>query len=70
MNIHEQLNMINAFILKAFMDYCEQIWNVMNHTNGGEIGIRTLVTLTHPTDFESGPFDRSGISPGRNWHCT
>ena len=35
----------------------------MNDTSGGEIGIRTLVTLTHPTDFESGPFNRSGISP-------
>jgi hypothetical protein len=30
---------------------------------GGEIGIRTLVTLSRPTDFESGPFNHSGISP-------
>ncbi len=38
---------------------------IVNYVNGGEIGIRTLVALSHPTDFESGPFNRSGISPLR-----
>ena len=31
--------------------------------NGGEIGIRTLGTLTRTTVFETAPFDHSGISP-------
>ncbi len=30
---------------------------------GGEIGIRTLGTHMSTPDFESGPFDHSGISP-------
>ena len=31
--------------------------------SGGETGIRTLGTLTSTHDFQSCPFDRSGISP-------
>lgn len=30
---------------------------------GGGRGIRTLVGLASPTDFESGPFSLSGIPP-------
>lgn len=30
---------------------------------GGEIGIRTLGAIADTTDFESVPFDHSGISP-------
>ncbi len=35
----------------------------MKCLNGGGRGIRTLVGLASPTDFESGPFSLSGIPP-------
>ncbi|GEM_PF-6576848 len=35
----------------------------MKCLNGGGRGIRTLVGLAPPTDFESGPFSLSGIPP-------
>jgi hypothetical protein len=33
-------------------------------TDGGERGIRTLVTVARKTVFETVPFNHSGISPG------
>ena len=37
-----------------------------NESSGGETGIRTLGTVNRTLDFESSPFDHSGISPPTN----